>query len=129
MAPYTIIDKLFSPYAFSETSRETLIDKMDYYFQDHSFVPLFVQVRSEFCPANGATLMFPRSQENYMKTTPARLRGSAEGPEADMKRLELLEKAASSISDGDLVDTMIHRYIPCVFSRQHKVMLMAVVLH
>lgn len=45
-----------------------------------------------------------------MKTTPARLRHSTEGPEADMKRLELLEKASSSISDGDLVDTMIHRY-------------------
>jgi len=57
MTPYTIIDKLFSPYAFSETSRETLIDKMDYYFQDHSFVPLFVQVRSEFCPTSGATLI------------------------------------------------------------------------
>jgi len=55
-----------------------------------------------------------------MKTTPARLRGSAEGPEADMKCLELLEKAASSISDGDLVDTMIHRYMPCVLSRQHN---------
>lgn len=44
MTPYTILDKLLGPYTFSETSRETLNDKMDYYFQDHSFIPLFVQV-------------------------------------------------------------------------------------
>jgi hypothetical protein len=50
MTPYTIIDKLFGPYTFSETSRETLADKMDYYFQDHSFMPLFVQVRRELRP-------------------------------------------------------------------------------
>ena len=55
MTPYTIIDKLFGPYTFSETSRETLIDKMDYYFQDHSFVPLFVQVRRGLCTAQWPT--------------------------------------------------------------------------
>lgn len=31
-----------------------------------------------------------------------------------MKHLELLDKAASSISDGDLVDTMIHQYVSTV---------------
>lgn len=61
-----------------------------------------------------------------MKTTPARLRNCAEGPEADMKRLELLEKAASSISDGDLVDTMIHRYAVYMVSRQFHLRLTAV---
>ncbi|KAF8318220.1 DNA replication factor C, large subunit [Clavulina sp. PMI_390] len=90
MTPYTILDRLLGPYTFSETSRETLNDKMDYYFQDHSFVPLFVQ-------------------ENYAKTTPAKLRKYPEGPEMEMKHLELLDRAAASISDGDMVDTMIHQ--------------------
>jgi hypothetical protein len=30
---------------FSHTSRETLGNKMELYFHDHSFVPLFIQVR------------------------------------------------------------------------------------
>jgi replication factor C subunit 1 len=42
-----------------------------------------------------------------MKVDPARLKG-LEGPERVLKQLELMDKAASSISDGDLVDAMIH---------------------
>lgn len=38
---------------------------------------------------------------------PAKCRG-LEGPDLAMKKLELMDRAASSISDGDLVDTMIH---------------------
>ncbi|RYF49174.1 MAG: hypothetical protein EOO38_08465 [Cytophagaceae bacterium] len=45
LTPFTIIDKLTSPYAFSRTSKETLADKMELYFHDFSFVPLFMQVR------------------------------------------------------------------------------------
>lgn len=43
------------------------------------------------------------------------MRNCSEGPEADMKHLELLDKAASSISDGDMVDTMIHQYASVLF--------------
>ena len=38
--------------------------------------------------------------------TPASV-GTIKGPDQDMKHLGLLEKAAASISDGDLVDGMI----------------------
>ena len=37
-----------------------------------------------------------------------------EGPERDMKKMELLDKAASSLSDGDLVDAMIHSCVRVV---------------
>jgi len=61
---------------------------MELYFQDHSFVPLFIQ-------------------ENYLKTTPAKIRNLS-GPEQILKQLDLMDRAASSISDGDLVDALIH---------------------
>lgn len=51
---------------------------------------------------------FP-SQENYLKTQPAKLKNET-GPELAMKQLQLMDKAASSISDGDLVDALIHGY-------------------
>lgn len=88
MSPFDITSKMLGPYLFSHTARETLGEKMEYYFQDHSFVPLFIQ-------------------ENYLKTQPAKLR-NLEGPEKILKELELMDKAASSISDGDLVDALIH---------------------
>ena len=44
LSPFDITSRLLGPYLFSATSRETLGDKMEYYFQDHSFVPLFIQV-------------------------------------------------------------------------------------
>ncbi|TFK53303.1 DNA replication factor C, large subunit [Heliocybe sulcata] len=88
MTPFNVTYKILGPYLFSPTSRETLGDKMELYFHDHSFVPLFIQ-------------------ENYLKTQAVRVRNLA-GPEKDMKELEIMEKAASSISDADLVDSMIH---------------------
>ncbi|KAJ6583168.1 hypothetical protein B0H10DRAFT_2097712 [Mycena sp. CBHHK59/15] len=88
MSPFDITSKMLGPYLFSATSRESLGDKMELYFQDHSFMPLFIQ-------------------ENYLKTDPARLRGH-DGPMKQLKSLELMDKAASSISDGDLVDALIH---------------------
>lgn len=45
MTPFNIIQKMLGPYMFGPTSRETLGDKMELYFQDYSFVPLFIQVR------------------------------------------------------------------------------------
>lgn len=44
MTPFDIINKMLGPYMFSNTARETLGDKMELYFHDHSFVPLFIQV-------------------------------------------------------------------------------------
>ncbi|KAJ7123060.1 replication factor RFC1 C terminal domain-containing protein [Mycena epipterygia] len=88
MSPFDITSKMLGPYLFSSTSRESLGDKMELYFQDHSFMPLFIQ-------------------ENYLKTEPARLR-NYEGPLKQLKMLELMDQAASSISDGDLVDALIH---------------------
>lgn len=49
MTPFNIIQKMLGPYMFGPTSRETLGDKMELYFQDYSFVPLFVQVRTSLC--------------------------------------------------------------------------------
>ncbi|KAJ8516409.1 hypothetical protein ONZ45_g6270 [Pleurotus djamor] len=88
MSPFDITQKMLGPYLFSHTARETLGDKMELYFHDHSFMPLFIQ-------------------ENYLKTQPARVR-NLDGPEKDLKLLNLMDRAASSISDGDLVDALIH---------------------
>jgi replication factor C subunit 1 len=44
MTPFDITSKILGPYLFSSTARETLNEKMELYFQDHSFVPLFIQV-------------------------------------------------------------------------------------
>ncbi|KAJ7283158.1 replication factor RFC1 C terminal domain-containing protein [Mycena rebaudengoi] len=88
MSPFDITSKMLGPYMFSATARESLGDKMELYFQDHSFMPLFIQ-------------------ENYLKTDPAKLR-NYDGPMKQVKALELMDKAASSISDGDLVDALIH---------------------
>jgi replication factor C subunit 1 len=46
-------------------------------------------------------------QENYLKTKPT-LIGQMHGREANLKALQLADQAAESISDGDLVDRMIH---------------------
>lgn len=87
--PFNIIPQLIGPYSWSKTSRSTLNDKMELYFQDFSFVPLFLQ-------------------ENYLKNAPARVASVNDTPEAVMKRLDLFSKAADSISDGDLIDRMVH---------------------
>ncbi|KAI9466675.1 replication factor RFC1 C terminal domain-containing protein [Lactarius psammicola] len=88
MTPFNIIQKILGPYMFSATSRDTLNDKIELYFHDYSFVPLFIQ-------------------ENYLKTNPSRVR-DVEGPKKALKQLKLMERAAESISDGDLVDSLIH---------------------
>jgi hypothetical protein len=44
MSPFDITQKLLGPSLFAHTWRETLGDKIELYFQDHSFMPLFVQV-------------------------------------------------------------------------------------
>ncbi|KAI0254199.1 replication factor RFC1 C terminal domain-containing protein [Lactifluus subvellereus] len=88
LTPFNIVQKILGPYMFSATSRDTLNDKIELYFHDYSFVPLFIQ-------------------ENYLKTNPSRVR-DMDGPKKALKQLRLMEKAAESISDGDLVDSLIH---------------------
>ncbi|KAF8554964.1 DNA replication factor C, large subunit [Imleria badia] len=88
LTPFDVTNKMLGPYMFSHTARERLGDKMEMYFHDHSFVPLFIQ-------------------ENYLKTEPAKIRDLS-GPQKTLKHLELMDKAASSISEADLVDALIH---------------------
>ncbi|KAG8901434.1 hypothetical protein FRB99_005308 [Tulasnella sp. 403] len=88
MTPFAVTENLFSPYAFAPTSNKRLGDKMDLYFHDPSLVPLMIH-------------------ENYLKSNPKRLNG-LQGRELDLERLKLMEAAARSISDGDIVDSMIH---------------------
>ncbi len=65
--PFSLYSELSSPYMFSATSRKTLNDKADLYFQDHSFVPLMVA-------------------ENYVKLNPLLL----------PRRLVLVSKSSTS---------------------------------
>ena len=44
MTPFGVLNKILGPQMFSPTSRETLGDKIELYFHDPSFVPLFMQV-------------------------------------------------------------------------------------
>ena len=88
LTPFDITFKMLGPYLFSQTARETLNDKMELYFQDFSFMPLFIQ-------------------ENYLKMSPARVR-NLDGPEKEMKLMKLMERASMAVSDGDLVDALIH---------------------
>lgn len=88
LKPWDIVGKILSPQMFASSSTATLNDKIELYFNDHEFSYLMLQ-------------------ENYLKTQPA-LASAYHGQERSLKLLDLAEKAASSISDGDLVDRMIH---------------------
>ncbi|KAL4918216.1 replication factor RFC1 C terminal domain-containing protein [Aspergillus aurantiobrunneus] len=88
LKPWDIVGKILSPQMFSQNSSATLNDKTELYFNDHEFSYLMLQ-------------------ENYLKTRPTRA-NNYQGKEHKMKLLELADNAASSISDGDLVDRMIH---------------------
>jgi replication factor C subunit 1 len=48
MTPFSITPALIGPYSFSKTNRDTLNDKLDLYFQDFSFVPLFIQASRSY---------------------------------------------------------------------------------
>ena len=88
LKPWDIVSKIMRPQMFAESSKTTLNEKTELYFNDHEFSYLMLQ-------------------ENYLKSVPALL-GPYSGQERNLKYLELAEKAASSISDGDLTDRMIH---------------------
>lgn len=88
LKPWDIVSKILSAQMFSPSSTATLNDKIELYFNDHEFSYLMLQ-------------------ENYLKTKPT-LTGRYQGKEQKLKALELMDNAASGISDGDLVDRMIH---------------------
>ena len=90
LKPWDICQKMIGGGLFSPASTATLNDKIELYFHDHEFSFLMIQ-------------------ENYLRSKPAALAGK--GYDARMQKLkylELVDQAAESISDGDLVDRMIH---------------------
>lgn len=90
LKPWDICQKLLGGNLFNPASKATLNDKIELYFNDHEFSYLMIQ-------------------ENYLKARPAGLSGKGYNRrEENLKLLELVDKAAESISDGDLVDRMIH---------------------
>lgn len=90
LKPWDICHKLLGSGMFAPTSKATLNDKIELYFNDHEFSYLMIQ-------------------ENYLATRPMLAQNRGLNPrEQRLKELELVDKAAESISDGDLVDRMIH---------------------
>ena len=88
LKPWDIVNKILAGGMFSASSTSTLENKIQLYFNDHEMSSLFLQ-------------------ENYLGTSPI-LSTAYAGRERNLKVLELADQAAASISDGDLVDRMIH---------------------
>lgn len=90
LKPWDICQKMLGGGLFAPASKATLNDKIELYFNDHEFSFLMIQ-------------------ENYLRTKPMMLNGKGYNKrEEKLKALELFDQAAESISDGDLVDRMIH---------------------
>ncbi|KAH0562640.1 hypothetical protein GP486_002680 [Trichoglossum hirsutum] len=88
LKPWDIASKLLAGQMFASHSKATLNDKIELYFNDHEFSHLMIQ-------------------ENYLKPFPAMAKEFS-GKMQNLKALQLADQAAESISDGDLVDAMIH---------------------
>ncbi|KAG5982927.1 hypothetical protein E4U55_001127 [Claviceps digitariae] len=90
LKPWDICQKMLGGGLFAPASKATLNDKIELYFNDHEFSYLMIQ-------------------ENYLRTKPMALNGKGYTKrEEKLKALELFDQAAESISDGDLIDRMIH---------------------
>lgn len=90
LKPWDICQKMLAGGLFSPASKSTLNDKIELYFNDHEFSYLMIQ-------------------ENYLRTKPSAIGQYKDNRrEQNLKLLELMDQAAESISDGDLVDRMIH---------------------
>ncbi|KAI0449627.1 replication factor RFC1 C terminal domain-containing protein [Xylaria acuta] len=90
LKPWDICQKMLGGGLFSPASKSTLNDKIELYFNDHEFSYLMIQ-------------------ENYIRTKPSVLGQYRDNKrEQNLKLLEVMDQAAESISDGDLVDRMIH---------------------
>ncbi|ANB16016.1 replication factor C subunit 1 [Sugiyamaella lignohabitans] len=83
LKPFDIVGKFLSAATFAPSNNISLNDKIELYFNDHDFAPLMVQ-------------------ENYLNSVPSKSQSTPGGA------LALIAEAAESISDGDLVDRMIH---------------------
>lgn len=88
LKPWDIVGKILSAQMFSPSSTATLNNKAELYFNDHEFSYLMLQ-------------------ENYLNTNPI-IANQYSGKERHLKLLELADNAAESISDGDMMDSMIH---------------------
>ncbi|KAL9038003.1 MAG: hypothetical protein Q9214_005455, partial [Letrouitia sp. 1 TL-2023] len=88
LKPWDIVSKILGGGLFAASSKASLNDKIELYFNDHEFSSLMLQ-------------------ENYLGTQPI-IAQTYSGKEKSLKLLELCDRAAESISDGDLVDRMIH---------------------
>lgn len=88
LKPWDITHQLLGGHMFGPASKSTLNDKIELYFNDHEFTPLMIQ-------------------ENYLNTKPQLAKANT-SREEKLKTLQLVDQAAESISDGDLVDRMIH---------------------
>ncbi|KAL8701893.1 MAG: hypothetical protein Q9224_000277 [Gallowayella concinna] len=88
LKPWDIVSKILGGGLFAPNSKTGLNEKIELYFNDHEFSSLMLQ-------------------ENYLGTNPM-LSLQYSGREKNLKLLELTDKASESISDGDLVDRMIH---------------------
>ncbi len=87
--PWTLYSKLSAPQAFGPVSSLSLTDKLECYFHDFSIMPLFVQ-------------------ENYLRQSNFAKASKSSGQDRVLKQLELVSNAADAMSDGDLVDALIH---------------------
>ena len=88
LKPWDITGKILGPAMFARSGKASLNDKVELYFNDHEFSYLMLQ-------------------ENYLGTSPS-LASQFTGIRRSHEILSLIDQAAESISDGDLVDTMIH---------------------
>lgn len=90
LKPWDMVSKILGGGLFNPASKSTLNDKQELYFNDHEFAPLMLQ-------------------ENYLGTNPARTNQFNDNQRMKkLAQLDLVSKAADAISDGDLVDRMIH---------------------
>ncbi|KAK9477360.1 replication factor RFC1 C terminal domain-containing protein [Lipomyces japonicus] len=89
LKPFDIAGQLLSGQMFVANNKYSLNDKLDLYFNDHDFTPLMIQ-------------------ENYLRMNPQLARTAGPGRDRTAKVIDLIDRAASSISDGDLCDRMIH---------------------
>ena len=90
LKPWDMVAKILGPGIWNASAKASLNDKQELYFNDHEFAPLMLQ-------------------ENYMGTTPQRANQYSANPKLRaLVTLDLTSKAAESISDGDMVDRMIH---------------------
>ncbi|KTW32453.1 replication factor C subunit 1 [Pneumocystis jirovecii RU7] len=89
MKPWDIVGKFLSGGIFKHTSKVTLSDKIELYFNDHELSHLMLQ-------------------ENYLKTQPDTLNSIVNLKQKNHEHLKLIENASEAISRSDLIDFMIH---------------------